>query len=81
MPKPLVVESMSYLPLRVEVGEVPTPPGVGVCLLGLLNVRVKLDEAVRPGGGVDFVTVLTVKLGGEVIQKTVSLLFAKLSLR
>lgn len=67
--------------LVVEIVQVPPSPGVTVGLLGLLYVRVKLDEAVWPGGSVDFVAILTVELSGEVIQKTVSLLFAKLSLR
>ena len=67
--------------LVVEIVEVPPAPSVTVRLLCLLDVGVKLDEAVWPGGGVDLVAILTVKLGGEVIQKTVSLLFAKLSLR
>ena len=67
--------------LVVEIVEVPPAPSVTVRSLCLLDVGVKLDEAVWPGGGVDLVAILTVKLGGEVIQKTVSLLFAKLSLR
>ena len=67
--------------LVVEIVEVPPAPCVTVRLLRLLDVGVKLDEAVWPRGGVDLVAILTVKLSGEVIQKTVSLFFAELSLR
>ena len=67
--------------LVVEIVEVPPAPCVTVRLLRLLDVGVKLDEAVWPRGGVDLVAILTVKLGGKVIQKTVSLFFAELSLR
>ena len=74
-------DSLHVLELVVEIVQVPPAPSVTVRLLGFLDVRVKLDEAVRPGGGVDLVSILAVELSGEVIQKTVSLLFAKLSLR
>jgi hypothetical protein len=68
------------LELVVEIVQVPPSPSVTVGLLGLLYVRVKLDEAVWPRGGVDLVAILTVKLGGKVIQKTVSLFFDGLPL-
>merc|ERR1719468_13984 len=74
-------DSLHILELVVEIVQVPPAPSVTVRLLGFLDVRVKLDEAVRPGCGVDLVSILAVELSREGIQKTVSLLFAKLSLR
>ena len=45
-----------------------------------LNVCVELYEAIGPGGGVDLVTVLTVELPRQVLQKAISGLLAKLPL-
>ena len=45
-----------------------------------LNVGVKLNEAVWPGGSVDLVPVLTVKLPGQILQEAVGRLLAELPL-
>ena len=45
-----------------------------------LNVGVKLNEAVWPGGRVDLVPVLTVKLPGQILQEAVGRLLAELPL-
>ena len=73
-------DPLHVLQLRVEIVEVPPPPGVAVGLLGLLDVGVELYEAVGSGGRVDLVPVLAVELGGKVVQEAVGNLLTELSL-
>ena len=64
----------------VQIGQVPPSSSVAVGLLGFLDVGVELNEAVWPGCSVDLVSVLALKLPGEVLQEAVGHLLAELPL-